>query len=352
MTKLLLTFLIAGINFSATAQHLKGQWKGYFEDVSADGEGVTNRYEYVLELESNNKSVSGFSYTYYTQGGKRFYSICQVQGFIDPKSRYLEVKEVVRTKTNVPPSKSHCLQVHKLYYDGKTQPKIIKGQWIPASNSLDEDCGYGVTWLTWRPVENISHGFSMVQTQKSNNQKTVIATPLSPVKKSNVPTPSNDLAKSNANSSTRTEKHKNIPHTFEIQRIETSPEEILTYGLKDDVYRKRHLHIQKSIKVTSEFITLSIYDNGEIDGDSISIFFNGVQVLKNQRLTDKPIMLQLPVSADSKEHELVLYAENLGSIPPNTALMIISDGSKRYEVRVSCDLQKNAVIHFVRDAPQ
>ena len=42
-----------------------------------------------------------------------------------------------------------------------------------------------------------------------------------------------------------------------------------------------------------------------------------------------------------------MYAENLGSIPPNTALMVVTDGDNRYEVRISSDLQKSGVIRFI-----
>lgn len=347
MTKLLLSFLLSGMSLSVAAQQLKGQWKGYFEDVSVDSDGVTNRFEYVLELETKEKQVFGHSYTYFTQGGKRFYSICRVQGFIDPKSRYIEVKEVSRTKTNVPASRDHCLQVHKLYYDNKPQPRIIKGQWIPATNSIDTDCGYGVTWLSWRPVENISHGLHRSQVNRNQTAKAPAIHSSSAVRKNNLSKNEKELP---ANTfTTRTEKHKPLPNTFEVQRIENTPDEILSSGLKDDVYKKRNLHLQKTIRVTSDVVTLSIYDNGEIDGDSISVFFNGNQILKNKKLTDKPINLTLPIAAGHQEHELVLYAENLGSIPPNTALMIVTDGNKRYEVRVSCDLQRNAVIHFLKE---
>lgn len=348
MTKLLLSFILAGMNLSVAAQQLKGQWKGYFEDISADSDGVASRYEYVLELESKDKQVSGFSYTYFTQGGKRFYSICRVQGFIDPRSRYLEVKEVSRTKTNVPASRDHCLQVHKLYYDNKPQPKIIKGQWIPASNSLDNDCGYGVTWLSWRPVENISHGLHRSKVTQHTTAKVPVLHAAPAGKKNEFNQKHKADMAANA-ATTRTEKHKPLPNSFEVQRFETIPEEIRSVGLKDDAYKKRNLHLQKTIRVKSDFVTLSIYDNGEIDGDSISVYFNGQQILNNKKLTDKPIQLHLPITSDVKENELVLFAENLGSIPPNTAIMIVADGDKRYEVRVSCDLQRNAMIHFVKE---
>ena len=46
-------------------------------------------------------------------------------------------------------------------------------------------------------------------------------------------------------------------------------------------------------------------------------------------------------------NELLMYAENLGSIPPNTALMVVTDASSRYEVRITSDLEKSGVIRFI-----
>jgi hypothetical protein len=44
-----------------------------------------------------------------------------------------------------------------------------------------------------------------------------------------------------------------------------------------------------------------------------------------------------------------MYAENLGSIPPNTALMIVRDGNKRYEVRMESSLTKSGTVTFTHD---
>jgi hypothetical protein len=41
---------------------------------------------------------------------------------------------------------------------------------------------------------------------------------------------------------------------------------------------------------------------------------------------------------------LIMYAENLGSIPPNTGLLVVHDGNDIYEIRFSGDLQKNSAI--------
>jgi hypothetical protein len=49
---------------------------------------------------------------------------------------------------------------------------------------------------------------------------------------------------------------------------------------------------------------------------------------------------------DKDENEIKLFAENLGEIPPNTALMIISSGERRIELNLSASLTNNAVVVF------
>jgi hypothetical protein len=89
-----------------------------------------------------------------------------------------------------------------------------------------------------------------------------------------------------------------------------------------------------------------MYDNGEIDGDSVSVFYNGSLLVSHQRLSEKPIVLKLAINKSIDVNELTMYAENLGTIPPNTALMVVTDGDKRYEVRISSDTEKNGTLAF------
>ena len=78
------------------------------------------------------------------------------------------------------------------------------------------------------------------------------------------------------------------------------------------------------------------------------MFYNGKLLLSHKKLSDKPLTLTLDASNDNDEpNELIMYAENLGSIPPNTALMIVTDGDKRYEIRIASDLKKSGSIRFV-----
>ncbi|HVG14479.1 MAG TPA: hypothetical protein VM935_05945 [Chitinophagaceae bacterium] len=100
--------------------------------------------------------------------------------------------------------------------------------------------------------------------------------------------------------------------------------------------------LAKQIETEAGEIKINLYDNGEIDGDTISIYHNNVLLMANKRLTQKPIVITIPVNADQPHHELIMVAENLGSIPPNTSLMIITAGAKRYEVFISSTEQKNA----------
>ena len=101
------------------------------------------------------------------------------------------------------------------------------------------------------------------------------------------------------------------------------------------------------IVVHDKKIKLNIYDNGTIDGDTISIYYNGRVILKNKGLTANPLVVEVELDQNIALHSIVLFAENLGSIAPNTALVIFTttDG-KRYELYSSATLQQNAAIVF------
>ena len=64
-------------------------------------------------------------------------------------------------------------------------------------------------------------------------------------------------------------------------------------------------------------------------------------------LSDKALTLKLQVDETRAVNELIMYAENLGTIPPNTALMVVNEGDNRYEVRISSALKKSGVIRFI-----
>jgi N-acetylmuramoyl-L-alanine amidase len=109
-------------------------------------------------------------------------------------------------------------------------------------------------------------------------------------------------------------------------------------------YEQREKNILKRINVTQDNFKVDLYDDGDVDGDIVSVYYNGELLLDNKKLTDKPLTLNLATDPSKAENELLIYAENEGNIPPNTALMIVTEGNNRNEVRISADSKKNGVI--------
>jgi hypothetical protein len=102
------------------------------------------------------------------------------------------------------------------------------------------------------------------------------------------------------------------------------------------------------IPVTGDSIELRFYDNAQIDGDSISLFLNDKLIFEHIRLTEKAYTIKLPVTALSPSNELIMVAENLGSIPPNTSYMVALVEEKRYEARLESTEGSSAMIRLIR----
>jgi len=98
----------------------------------------------------------------------------------------------------------------------------------------------------------------------------------------------------------------------------------------------------------SDSLELSLYDNGEIDGDTVSLLLNGEILLARQGLKATAIKKTIYIRPGDGEVSLVLYAENLGKYPPNTGLLVVHDGEDVYQLRFSADLQQNASVVFRR----
>jgi hypothetical protein len=112
------------------------------------------------------------------------------------------------------------------------------------------------------------------------------------------------------------------------------------------VLKTRENALVRTIETDVGEITINCYDNGEIDGDTVSIYHNNKLIRSHMRLSEKPITLTIDVNASQPHHELIMVAENLGSIPPNTSVMIITTAGNRYEVFISSSKQKNAKVVF------
>jgi hypothetical protein len=129
--------------------------------------------------------------------------------------------------------------------------------------------------------------------------------------------------------------------------VNVVPRKVVNYVTEKEFTNRENV-VQQEIEVNSDSLRIDVYDNGEIDGDVISVFYNKQLILSNQKLTHRSIHLDVVLDSTIQYNEISMFAENLGLIPPNTALMIVNDGKDRYEVRVSSNLEKNATIRIRR----
>ncbi len=105
------------------------------------------------------------------------------------------------------------------------------------------------------------------------------------------------------------------------------------------------------IEVDEPNFTVELYDNGQVDGDTVSLFFNDRLMVSRKRLSTIPISIELNIDPNKEDNELVMFAENMGSIPPNTALMIVTVRDKRYEVNITSTEQSNGAVRFKLKKP-
>jgi hypothetical protein len=354
---LLLITLAFGFTNFLSAQDFTGQWKGQFTDNSTSFMGWGgDKCEYVLELECDGNEVNGFSYTYFNEGGRRYYTICKLKGKLNKKSQYVEVTEIERTKTNVPVNIRNCFQIHKLTFFKQGDVQTLEGSWLPAPNQ-EGDCGFGTTVLSRRVLKKNIPAFNNT-TARNVKKKDDPAVKFADKNKTAPP-----VAKKTPPPAVNPPVAKNTPNTKNNPAVKTVPQQKAQPQAKESAdvvktnpairqtpnmgFDKRDAKVLKTIQIENETFRVDLYDNGDIDGDTISLFFNGKLLLSQKRLTDKAITLNLNADGGRDVNELVMYAENLGSIPPNTAVMIVTDGEKRYEVRITSDLEKSGVIHFV-----
>lgn len=102
--------------------------------------------------------------------------------------------------------------------------------------------------------------------------------------------------------------------------------------------------LQQTVYFSSDSLQIALYDNGEVDGDTVSVLMNGKIIMAREGLSTNAVRKTIYVGHETDSIELIMYAENLGAIAPNTGLLVVHDGKSIYEIRFSGDLKKNASI--------
>ncbi|MFN8253799.1 MAG: hypothetical protein U0V75_18140 [Ferruginibacter sp.] len=351
MKRIIFLVFSALIIDTASAQSINGQWRGFFNEGTNNISLTGGTTEYVLELEIKGDLVSGTSYTYFEN--RRYFVLCNLNGTYNKKTKKIVVNETERVKGSTPPDWSDCLQTHILYYEKQEGKEVLTGDWKSSPyNTSKGGCGWGATTLSRRIIKNT---FTFNKQGRTPAPKPPVVKNTTPPKNNIKPVTSPPVVKTTPktvkpvppvvknDSPAKKELVKaDPPAPISEKKTEEKPAVPI-----DRSFEKRSADVLKTIEIEKENFRVDLYDNGDIDGDTISLFFNGKLLLAHKRLSDKAITLTLNADDAKDVNELVMYAENLGSIPPNTALMVVTDGDNRYEVRISSDLQKSGTIRFV-----
>jgi hypothetical protein len=364
MKFLFLIFLFVSTAAIVSAQKITGIWRGYF--ITETGE------EYRLEFQVEQKkaqSVTGVSYSYLD---KRFYGKATMTGNFVARNDSFKIQELRTTEVRNIGGGGTCLMNYKFSYAKSGKEEFLEGTYLgksedrknPKNNGTWGDCGGGKVYL--RKVETSDFYVETFLRDKPIAKKTTSTSPKivtkpavkNPAvviqKKPTVTTPKKTgsvastikppVKKETVEQKTKNTQVQNVPPVI----VKQEPKKTLipkAFSLPTQT-RARENELTKTLTVRNEEVIVKLYDNGEIDDDTISVYLDNNLVLSSKRLSTTPLTINLKMSEDNAEHVLVMVAENLGKIPPNTSLMIVNDGDKRYEVRITSTEQKNAMVRF------
>jgi hypothetical protein len=350
---IIFTFLPA-FSVSLLAQdNITGIWRGYF--ITDDGQ----QYRFEVQVEQTNNTLSGVTYSYQD---KRFYGKCTMTGNFSNASGNALIQEIKTIEVRMSLASSACIQKCLLTYAKSGKEEFLEGTFSSIIEKTDtlrgmrrgDDCGGGKMVL--RKV--ITSDFYVEPFLRKKNTPADINPPLvktNPSVKNNTTTKpvtrsTTTMQKKNTSTNSNTVLVK--PKVDSVKKAEIvtpqADKKDLTIkpGNKSAMIRSRENNLMQTLIINTEDVTVKLYDNGEIDDDTISVYLDNKLILSNKRLSTVPIIVNLKIDEANPDHELTMVAENLGRIPPNTSLMIVSAGEQRYEVRITSTEQKNAVVRF------
>ena len=357
-----LYLLLASIfSLNCFSQDVTGIWKGYF--VSDDGQHY--RLEFQVKQNANGTfAASGVSYSW--QDDIRFYGKATMTGNYLRDSRNLRIREI-KTIELKNPGGITCIMNYDLAYSQSGKEEFLEGTYLgkpevrgrPNPYSWGE-CGGGRVYL--RKVVTSDFYIEPFLRNKSSvvpvPKRDTAAKINTPQKKSTVttkiPQPNKSITKTTPNTVRKNNTVVNPKTDSTIKKIETPIVKIPVKPAVNTpaVLKERQNELMKSLVVSDPDVTVKLYDNGEIDDDTISVYLDKKLILSSKRLTAAPLTIHLKMDEENPDHELVMVAENLGRIPPNTSLMIVEAGDQRFDVRITSTEQKNAVVRFKYQKPK
>lgn len=351
---LLTTFLLL-YSVQAFSQNMTGIWRGYF--ITEGGE----QYKYEVQLDQTKKnSLSGVTYSYLDT---RFYGKATITGNYTKTSNAALVQEIKTVELKMAGGSVACIMKCRLLYSRSGREEFLEGIYTSAYEKSDPyygvkkggDCGSGRVFL--RKVTTSDFYIEpFLRNKKPAKEPSNNTAAKTPRKNATTKTPVRKETTAKTNTKPKAPaKNNSIAKPAPVQADTKKPEEpvasarpVVVPKIKPTpvTIRDRKNELIRTLVLTNNEVEISLYDNGEVDNDTVSIYLDGALLLANKRLSNIPITYKLQLDESNPEHTLVMVAENLGTIPPNTSLMIIQDGDKRHQVNITSTEQKNAMIRF------
>ncbi len=395
--KRFLFFLFCLVYFSASAQDLTGIWRGNFNSNNGrllEMLGQDSRYKFEVQLDQRNKAFEGVTYSYLTTV---FYGKASCKGTVNPQTKKVLLEELRIVEVRMSNGSTACIMTCFLQYSKIGEEEFLEGTYSSMNVTDSTNCGRGTVFLRkvitsdfykepflLKREEEKEREASKKPGIKKTDSALVKTTPLAktkstpkktvpakkPVVKKTTPStvPKNSLAsKPPANKPVNKPPvnkpvtkppvktvqeppiHQTDPKTASVDTVKKLDVKPHPVTITPKVLVERENELVKTIITKANEIVINIYDNGAIDNDTVSVYLDKKLVLSNKRLTDKALTLKFELNDEVDYHELVMVAENLGDIPPNTSLMVVHAGNKQYEVRITSTEQKNAVVIFKYD---
>ena len=324
--------------FASNAQTVTGSWYGVADPIA--GNASSNNYLTELVIKQKGDDIEGVFGYYFRDGYQSYY----IRGKYDAKTRMVTIK-------NIPVSYFRNRNIDGIDCPMDFTATLLVSQvksTLTGKFASQEKYKYTCPELrvSYALDETERNQDSVIKHSTSNtkkywkpreeelviNTKGVVSTPAV------VTTTANDTATALRDSAAKTGvSAKEIADSL-------AKKAMLAQLVKS--FEQRKTIFSKEIEIESDSVRISFYDNGDVDGDSISIFMNKVPVLTQQPLSAKSLNMYLAFDKETSVAEISMFAENLGLFPPNTALMIITDGEKKYEVFMSSSLTQNSAVRL------
>jgi len=351
MKALLLFLFLPSVLF---AQDVTGIWKGF---INTSGTSLP----YELAISETKDKLTGYSLTIFTFDGVENVGIKSMK--VKKKKGDISIEDDVLIYNNYKIQAKRVVLVSTLSLSTENSIPILQGSFI--TRSIDRSSFKGTIRLEKKDTSfptklipkldelNLANTLSfmhpeIIEKEKEKTSVAVVTKESSPVFKT-TGKEKEEVVVSKPPKIKKTKiatepQQKKKTETVSVPAVATLTPPIAPAKAAKDV-ASRKIEIIRNVFFKSDSLVLSLYDNGEVDGDTVSIVLDDKVIIAKKRLSTAAINTTIYTSnIPGDSLRLIMYAENLGNIPPNTGLLIIQDGEERHEIRFEGDLQKNSAI--------